>query len=632
MPVENAQPGNYIVTVDQRASSKNKTGPTKSGNPKKPRTGSAGKVKLRPTGKLKIGNQWNAISIIALSQHSPLKAIAELVENSLDAGARHITILKARESGQLNLKIIDDGQGVRLNDEGHPDFKYVATHICDSIKRKLKADGETNVQGEFGIGLLGFWILGQSMSMSCPDRNGAVWVMEMEKGKVHYYISQGSALVVTSGTELTIRRLLSGPAQLTGEKISQYLSEELGERIRSIGAEIIVRDKVSRSEEIVQPREFYGSAVAVDMVQKDGLTVDIYFKNHPRNRRVALYKSGTRIIEDISMLEGFDYKPWNSGYFAGRIDVEYIHLSPASRLGVVQDEMLAQLKSHLIPVESALNHHISIFEESVSQKSTSEMRRLVQHAVKETMIALNSDNLMWPGMIPYPESSRTASVMKNEIQDDYMDSAGQKLFFEIAGPLHSVTVSPVSAVMQKFSELEFRVIGRDRQRRWVESFDCVNWEVVEGSVRVLHQEGDKAIIEAPGDSGSARIRVKMIQRGVEKYAEAILTITDYVPRPFNQDIVNDSSSNIVVPDYELEDKATELWRSKYLPGRGIICVNSGHRDYVYASTHRMTIARYIGKLYCKELALIHSQGKSPEQMLEHQVQLEIHLESHLRIR
>ena len=38
-------------------------------------------------GRLRIGNQWNAITIIALSQNSPLKAIAEFVENSIDARA-----------------------------------------------------------------------------------------------------------------------------------------------------------------------------------------------------------------------------------------------------------------------------------------------------------------------------------------------------------------------------------------------------------------------------------------------------------------------------------------------------------------------------------------------------------------
>ena len=41
------------------------------------------------TGKLRIGDDWNAITIIALFQNNPLKAIAEFVENSIDAGAQN---------------------------------------------------------------------------------------------------------------------------------------------------------------------------------------------------------------------------------------------------------------------------------------------------------------------------------------------------------------------------------------------------------------------------------------------------------------------------------------------------------------------------------------------------------------
>ena len=63
-------------------------------------------------GKLRIGNDWNAITIIALSQSSPLKAIAELVENSIDAKARTVTITRGRVHGRLFLAIRDDGEGV----------------------------------------------------------------------------------------------------------------------------------------------------------------------------------------------------------------------------------------------------------------------------------------------------------------------------------------------------------------------------------------------------------------------------------------------------------------------------------------------------------------------------------------
>jgi sensor histidine kinase regulating citrate/malate metabolism len=63
-------------------------------------------------GKLKIGDDWNAITIIALSQSNPLKAIAELVENCIDAQARTVTITRGREHGQHFLTIREDGEGV----------------------------------------------------------------------------------------------------------------------------------------------------------------------------------------------------------------------------------------------------------------------------------------------------------------------------------------------------------------------------------------------------------------------------------------------------------------------------------------------------------------------------------------
>src|SRR6202163_5174271 len=101
---------------------------------RKPKSG-----KLAGTrGKLRIGDDCNAIRIIALSQSNPLKAIAELVENSIDAHAKTIAITRGREHGEHFLTVRDDGDGVPRGPNGLPDFKYVATHICDSVKRRLK--------------------------------------------------------------------------------------------------------------------------------------------------------------------------------------------------------------------------------------------------------------------------------------------------------------------------------------------------------------------------------------------------------------------------------------------------------------------------------------------------------------
>src|ERR1700757_231015 len=92
---------------------------------------SKSKPRPRPDegGRLKIGNDWNAIRIIALSQGNPLKAIAEFVENSIDAHAKSVTITRGREHGEHYLTVKDDGDGVPRDANGLPDFKYVATHI-----------------------------------------------------------------------------------------------------------------------------------------------------------------------------------------------------------------------------------------------------------------------------------------------------------------------------------------------------------------------------------------------------------------------------------------------------------------------------------------------------------------------
>ena len=159
------------------------------------------KPKKNDSGKLRIGDDWNAIRIIALSQSNPLKAIAEFVENSIDAKARTITITRGRERKEHYLSIRDDGDGVPRDSEGLPDFKYVATHICDSIKRRMKADGQvrgSGVQGEFGIGLLSFWTVAEKLTMSSTGADQRVYQMTMRKGDPRYEVAARRMRVVAA--------------------------------------------------------------------------------------------------------------------------------------------------------------------------------------------------------------------------------------------------------------------------------------------------------------------------------------------------------------------------------------------------------------------------------------------------
>ena len=209
-------------------------------------------------GRLKIGDDWNAITIIALSQSSPLKAIAELVENSIDAKARTVTITRGREHGRLFLAIRDDGEGVPRDSEGRPDFRYVATHICDSVKRRLKADGTAGLQGEFGIGLLSFWTVGDELTMTSIGADQRAYQMVMRKGDPSYSVSPKRTLFGEGGTEVRIAPLLDGIRALSGEKIQWYLAAELRDRIRATGVRINVVDRLARKQYAVEPRQYEG--------------------------------------------------------------------------------------------------------------------------------------------------------------------------------------------------------------------------------------------------------------------------------------------------------------------------------------------------------------------------------------
>src|SRR5438477_11125308 len=72
------------------------------------------KTKSKDSGKLRIGDDWNAIRIIALSQSNPLKAIAEFVENCIDAHAKTIAITRGRALVAHYLMVKDDGDVLQV--------------------------------------------------------------------------------------------------------------------------------------------------------------------------------------------------------------------------------------------------------------------------------------------------------------------------------------------------------------------------------------------------------------------------------------------------------------------------------------------------------------------------------------
>src|SRR5258705_3445278 len=349
----------------------------KTGSQPRPRAKGPGKDKTTDAGKLKIGDDWNAIRIIALSQSNPLKAIAEFVENSIDAHAKTITVTRGREHGEHYLSIKDDGDGVPRDEEGRPNFKYVATHIGDSVKRRLKAEGSGNgIQGEFGIGLLSFWTVGDKLTMISAGSDQRSYQMTMSKGDPGYTVSPRRVLFAEGGTELRINPLLEGIRTLSGEKIQWYLASELRDRIRGARVRVTVVDKVARKQYEVEPRAYEGQLLhqlpAVRTPFGDAYA-ELYLAEPADSCRVALTRAGTRVIEDLATLPALEHAPWSSRHLQGLIDAPFLNLTPGTRSGVIHDERYAALLEALNPIEASVNAVIEAQqraeEEQASQQS-----------------------------------------------------------------------------------------------------------------------------------------------------------------------------------------------------------------------------------------------------------------------
>lgn len=598
-------------------------------------------------GRLKIGDDWNAIRIIALSQGNPLKAIAEFVENSIDAHAKSVTITRGREHGAHYLAVKDDGDGVPRDAEGLPDFKYVATHICDSIKRHLKAEGNgAGVQGEFGIGLLSFWTVGETLTMSSTGADNRTYQMVMSKGEPRYTVSPRRTLFPERGTELKVSPLLEGIRSLSGEKIQWYLASELRDRVRHSGVRVTVVDKLARKQYEVEPRQFEGRLLHQLPPVRSGFGdayAELYLTEPADTCRVALTRSGTRVIEDLGTLSGLERPPWTSRYLQGLVDVPFLNLTPGTRSGIVHDDRYAALVNALGPLESHLNALIEAQQRAEEEQANRESLRAIQRAFREAMLALPREEYDWfaiharsrqegktGGSHEGGAEERPTDAEENDetlgVAERSVPEPPQRAFFEYAGPLHSVVISPAASTVAVNDSRRFRALPRDRSRRRVEENLAFTWEIADGDGSLSSSSDQEVVFQAPASPGLVRLLVMVTQHEVHARAEALITVAANLEAAIGPAVVNARG----LPGYTFERAAGELWRSRFDAERNLIVVNNGHRDFVFATRNRALQLRYLVRLYVKELVLRNFAGLPAAQLAERMVELSLYVEEKLK--
>ena len=595
-------------------------------------------------GKLRIGDHWSAISIIAQSQDNPLKAVAEFVENSIDAGARNIQIVRGRQRGEPYLKVIDDGEGVRRDADGAPDFRYVATHICDSIKKRLKRSGAQGIQGEFGIGLLSFWTLGENLKLRSAASDGPVHEMSMRRGDEGYTVRVTRAIVAEQGTTLDIRPLLPGVRQFSGEKLNWYLASELRDRIRQTDVRVQISDRTARKSYTVSPREFDGRLIhelANPVTDFGEIKLEFYLDDPSPERGVSLYRNGTRVAE-LTAFDGFQEGPWSSGYIDGVVDAPFIHLTPGTRTGVIRDAAFAALRDGIESVRDPLDALIGDLKRAEEERASERTLKSIRRAFREALLALPAEEYDWfevhrsgPGQRrgasagPAREPStpqREATVGEVREGQDADDGGPQpQAFFEIAGPLHSVRISPSSSVTKVGARRTLRAVCRDRSGRQVDEGVVFAWTLVDGGGSLADPHAEIVDFQAPEEPGLVSLKLVASQRDVVCEATALITVTDSLVADRDG-----APARQGLPGYTYENSPGQLWRSRYEVARELIVINSGHRDFVFASRSRASQLRYIARLFVKELVLRNFPGASSAELLDRMLELTLYMEGSLK--
>ncbi len=476
--------------------------------------------------------------------------------------------------------------------------------------------------------------------MISTGRDQRAYQMTLSKGDPRYDVSPRRLLFAENGTELRISPLLEGIRALSGEKIQWYLASELRDRIRDAHVRVTVIDKLARKQYEVEPRKFEGRLLhQLPLIRTSygEAYAELYLAEPADTSRVALTRAGTRVIEDIASLPALDHIPWSSRYVQGLIDVPFLTLTPGTRSGIIQDERYAALVAALEPLEAHVKGLIEEQQRAEEEQASQKSLRAIQRAFHEALLTLPREEYDWFDVQgrarreshagePAGEGAGVDSEAVPGVIERVPAEAPQRQFFDYAGPLYSVVISPASSTTPLNEVRKFRALPRDRSRRRVQDDLQFNWEILEGGGLLQGVADQEVEYRAPAIPALARLPVTATQRQTVCSAEALVTITDSLEAAMSSAVVTTRG----LPGYTFERAAGELWRCRFDTARNIIVVNSGHRDFVFATRNRALQLRYLVRLYVKELVLKNFAGLPADQLLERMVELSLYAEAKLK--
>lgn len=616
------------------------------------------RVKLRPE------DPFDLIRLLARSQSDPRKALAELVQNSLDARAARVEVTWFNEKGRRALRLWDDGEGIFPELDREEALRRIARTIGHSHKRELSPleRREQMVLGQYGIGLIGFWSVAEVMEIQSRVAGGPVWCLRLveDESQAEVYPSRARRIEEEETfTQVTLRRVHEGAIrQVRPTRLHAFLASELRGQLLERGTEVRLHDRVARGRAqklfVVKPRPYLGVPLddlrTLEVPGHEEARLELYLVSPEEGRAgtVSLACGGTTVLEDIASADPEDgaRAPWSTGRIEGVIDFPDLRVAPSTRRGFVPDAAAERFLAALAGLERELAERLAELDRRRDEQRHQDLAKEIRRAFRPIAARLPEYELFdvrdgpaarRGGEEPAPAGERLGTDdppgpaapgeggagPTAEDADDAEAEGGLPELPETAelfppGPLAEVRIQPRRPRLAPGQRRGLRARAVDDAGRRVDGAVGWSWRLVgAGELVPDAAHPDQATYVAPDDEATVRVIAVAALDGRVAQGEVEVRVLESLAG-------RDRASGI--PDPIAVNAPGERWRSRLVGEAWEF--NDAHPDYASAAAaSEAQRLRYLVHLFAKEVVLRNFPGARADELLERMVQVITHLET-----
>ena len=600
-------------------------------------------------GRIKPADPFDLIRWLARSQSDARKAVAEFVQNSIDAGSKRIEIIRERRGGIPMLRVLDDGRGVFPDMPSREEaLVKIATNIGRSHKLGLTAAERARQVGRYAIGILGVWSAGRHFEMRSSVDGQGVLALRLTEDHPEYHVHalKGRLPLEGTWTEIRVSSLHASALRvLTGRRLADYLAAELRGQILENKLSITVEDRLGRGRTEkrirLEPPPFRGTPIGPPQVStlEGEMLARLHLFHVPEDERelekprVGISSQGSLVVEDLTLLAEFAHEPWTLGVIEGNIECGRLSIPPGTRRGIVPDAVFLDFVDRLTAIEPDLISEIAMRDSTKKTVRQEELLGELRKAFREVALKLPHYDLLPSteaaekgratdassaapdgGTIadattaadPAPESSRAAMEPdKTDTSEEWKPAAPLLPPAQLA----SVEIRPRRARIGWGGEKKFRAYPVDINGNEASGEIEWTWTCEELPGAVLEVREAEVLLKAGSGDATGKLRVVARSTDLEASATAAVRVT----------ALAGSNLESGVPEPALVSEPNENWRSRRKGTRWE--VNSAHPDYRSTVVDGRRRLRYMAALFAKEMVHATYGDSHTEPLLERLVEI-----------